>query len=513
MSPQGSGNGGQNLAEIGHLVLTSVRERQVGGAARPVRVPPGGQRMEATAAATVRRDVSIDMTAEEFAAQMAAASGMQIVRDDEDDACDAPDEVDAPAEERKVRAKPVAVVIGGHLGEELAERAGEYARHVARAVRRVGVVYVDEGGIRVCCVDGSSPSGQSAEEATIEQVAGALGELNWDVNRWVVVGADVRPMLEEARSAVLLCSCGHEGVVSAYRTLKGLAEVRPGELGVALLDAREHAEAGRVQRKISSVAEQYLGCAVRMDAVVIASADFHEHELLTCECEPGEAWAVLRDFFAGAEEMPKVVPTAEKSPEEREVERAAMAVDAAAPAVSPVANAQAVVAQIASDIVTPITAQAEPAPAMRMASAASSEPEVIELGAGMDVVSAVVRHAGAGLVGCPAVKPPMMESGAEVAVTRERRLVLVAVAGEGLAGLEKVARAHRWLVENRSLVAMALPQMNVDAHQLPELRVLVDWQDAGAEGLRSLVGAGHVTVQTYRKLRWGGKTGVLVEAA
>ena len=46
----------RTLSEISHLFLSSVRERQTGGAARPVRKPPSAS-----------RDLDADLTPEEFA--------------------------------------------------------------------------------------------------------------------------------------------------------------------------------------------------------------------------------------------------------------------------------------------------------------------------------------------------------------------------------------------------------------------------------------------------------------
>ncbi|HSI32720.1 MAG TPA: hypothetical protein VK986_03940, partial [Tepidisphaeraceae bacterium] len=67
--------------------------------------------------------------------------------------------------------------------------------------------------------------------------------------------------------------------------------------------------------------------------------------------------------------------------------------------------------------------------------------------------------------------------------------------------------------ENRGLIAMAMPQLAIDAHRHPRLRLLVDHADASAEALAPMLESGMVSVQAYRKLRWGGRVGLLVEAA
>src|SRR3978361_1055262 len=50
----------RSLSEIGHLFLSSVRERQTNGAPLPKRQPPG------RSAPAARLEVSVDLTPEEF---------------------------------------------------------------------------------------------------------------------------------------------------------------------------------------------------------------------------------------------------------------------------------------------------------------------------------------------------------------------------------------------------------------------------------------------------------------
>ena len=129
------------------------------------------------------------------------------------------------------------------------------------------------------------------------------------------------------------------------------------------------------------------------------------------------------------------------------------------------------------------------------------------------IVSAVLRKDGTSLLECP-VRPPMCAD-ARLAVNRERGVVLLAVAGRGLNDLRTIGQAYRWLVENRSLIGMAVPQLAIDPAQAPRLRLLVDRRDANAEVLQPMLGGGdgHVTVQSYRRLKWGQKAGLLLEAA
>jgi hypothetical protein len=149
-------------------------------------------------------------------------------------------------------------------------------------------------------------------------------------------------------------------------------------------------------------------------------------------------------------------------------------------------------------------------PAKAEAVSASTD-DVIDLAGDEAVLSAILRHRSGELVECPIV-PPMCDK-ARLAVARDRRIVLIGEAGHGLTDLRAIGRAYQWLVENRNLIAMAVPQLSIDAHQMPQLSLLVDRADAGAATLEPMLQSGNVTIETYRKLKWGGKTGLLLEAA
>jgi hypothetical protein len=55
--------------------------------------------------------------------------------------------------------------------------------------------------------------------------------------------------------------------------------------------------------------------------------------------------------------------------------------------------------------------------------------------------------------------------------------------------------------------------MSIDATMPPRLRLMVDHADLSAEILQPMLQSNRVTVQAYRRLRWGQKTGLLLEAA
>ena len=127
------------------------------------------------------------------------------------------------------------------------------------------------------------------------------------------------------------------------------------------------------------------------------------------------------------------------------------------------------------------------------------------------IVDAILRHCSGELVECP-VTPPMCPK-AKLAVSRDHRVVLLAVARQGLADLNIIGQAYKWLQENQNLIGMAVPQLSIDTHLPPHLSLLINQTDSTAQTLQPMLEGGHVTVKTYRKLRWGGKTGLLLEAA
>jgi hypothetical protein len=152
----------------------------------------------------------------------------------------------------------------------------------------------------------------------------------------------------------------------------------------------------------------------------------------------------------------------------------------------------------------------------RMSIARDDMPEVIDLVGDPtpdSILQAVVRQGGLGgdWVQCP-IKAPMCPD-AVLAVGRDQRLMLLAVTGRGLTELRSIGLALRWMSENRQLLRMAFPQLAINIEADPAVRLLVDHSDLSAELLQPLLQASTVTVQAYRKLKWGQKTGLLLEAA
>ena len=102
---------------------------------------------------------------------------------------------------------------------------------------------------------------------------------------------------------------------------------------------------------------------------------------------------------------------------------------------------------------------------------------------------------------------------AVLAVGRDQRLILLAVAGRGLSQFRNIGLSLHWMAENGELIRMALPQLAIDASATPTVRLLVDHDDLWADALQPMLQSETVTVQSYRRLKWGPKTGLLLEAA
>lgn len=489
----------QTLSEISHLFLSGVRDMHQGNAPRPTRIPPPKQ------------NVSIDMTPEEYAAAMRGES-----------ATSSP----TPAAKEPSKIGPVSVVIASHLGDKLHDQAKAYARHLAAThSQRVGIIELDASLFRLYTVEkslGSSAGDAPSEPANFEahQLADALNEMNWDIDRWLVLVPN--PRLPEARALlrqcghwVLLCTGDHDGMVTAYRGLKGLNEGHRPRLSLAVLEA-DKSEAERIHNKLSGVCAQFLNWPVADYTCVTAVANVEAHAVLAwrpaydkAAVAAGHQWKVAGDFLKRAKS-----DVIDDTPALSEEEAEFVAADDIDPAT---AHTPEVSSTSQSEIRNPqldppavlhtITPAAAPAPVIDAA------PEVIDLPDGdhAGIVPAVLQHGAGQLIECP-VRPPMCPE-ARLAVTRDRRIVLLAVAREGLADLRSIGQAYRWLIENRPLISMAVPQLAIDPHQHPSLRLIVNHTDLSADVLQPMLQSSVVTVQSYRTLRWGPKTGLLLEAA
>lgn len=507
------------LSEISHLFLSSIRDAAGNGAPRPQRTPPPFP---------PKANVSMDLTPEEYAQVFGSAT---------------PDAT-LPAEGDQIA--PVTAIIGAHLNGKQFDRVKQYARHLAGPRKRIGLIEADASEFRLMCFDGTIGASVAEVEAPASEsydprrMAEAIAELNWDVDRWLLFlpnprSPESRGLLREVTDWVLLSTCDHDGVVSCYRTLKGLVDTRsPADrlverprLSLALVDSPDAESADRVYRKLASVCLQFLDWPLQSQVVVREANEVAEHLVVCCrptrdKAQLGTApqWEIIGEFLA------KAKPPEPMAPEEHldamtANAPAAVDVEPALPDVPPAVSAA--LAQQEEEPMRiappqPLPPQSPPmqsplrqAPIVSKPLVDSSADDVIDLAADEAVLSAILRHRAGELVECPIV-PPMCDK-AKLAVARDRRIVLIGEAGHGLADLRAIGRAYQWLVENRNLIAMAVPQLSIDAHQMPQLSLLVDHADASAATLQPMLQSGNVTIETYRKLKWGGKTGLLLEAA
>ncbi len=572
----------RNLSAISHLFLSDVRDRQTGHAPPPRRTPPPA-------------NVSIDLTAEEFARMYGGADA-------------------GPLDGSALRIAPVSAVLGSHLNGRQFDRVKEYARHLAGRGERVGLIELDASEFRLMCFD-CVPDGESAAvdepvEAVLEprRMDDSLYELNWDVDRWLLLLPNPRTpeahdLLRLVDHWTVLSTCDHDGIVSCYRTLKGLNDGTPPTLTIGLLDARDDSEADRVHRKLSSVCRQFLGWTAEGFEMVLPAHSVAEHGVLVYrpvhdkgQLAAAPQWLIVSRFLTRArngaespEETALRATSGDTAPVNAPSTNANEGVAPAAPAAREVAPAGREVMAPARDVMRPanevmppvrqlvvpahevaasgaakekpkhrhladvvmpmsfpiplestVAAPAEVAfattdahstpaapfpagrsmrlslddgtgPTQRRFAPADSVVDVPGDGTPATILAALLGAEGANLVECP-VRAPMCPD-ARLSVARDGRLILAGMARRGLDDLSPIVAAHRWLAENASLVAMAMPQMVIDSKRAPELRLFIDHADRSAGTLRAIASGEHVSVRIYRSLSWHGKTGLLLDAA
>src|SRR5689334_5822005 len=116
----------RSISEISHLFLSSVRDKQTGGAPRPTRTPPPPAAQHEPAPSPN----DIELTPEEYAEVF---SGTDHASDSQND----------------LRIPPVTAIIAQHLNGRAHERVKEYARHLAANGERVGLLEVDAAEVRL----------------------------------------------------------------------------------------------------------------------------------------------------------------------------------------------------------------------------------------------------------------------------------------------------------------------------------------------------------------------------
>lgn len=618
----------RNLSEISHLFLSDLRS----GPDRtpPRRTPPGAEPADPPQAAPqaapraeppapvphafadesvtgsdeeddYHGDESIDLTPDEFADLVAqqfggSASGAELG-----------DEADREGQPhaRGTRHPRVCAVIGARLNGTFVRRSCQYAASLCETKEEtVGVVVVEPDRLRVLGVSstGNTDAEKPEEISDVEGLRAAFNELQCDIRQWLVVLPDphlpaARRLLGRLEQWVLLATADHDGVVSSYRTLKGLCELPVGDdecpegrshhegprIMLALLDAPNATEAHRHARKLVGVCKQFLDLELAAGqsgppaGAVSHSAGHATQEILVSRLESAEMaraiWAVVENALcdssvvsrvdhqhasigqAQSSSTPPTPPAAMfDSRQTSSSQQSAPVVDSrfippiAHPVDRPQANRhesapqrthqsraaaaaqgnpkpQSVRRQLIDeiripDIARPVGSTRQQAdaptpptdetsrPAATPAQRVTTSDEVIDLPAGSGVADVVLDRLE--VVTTPIV-PPMLPGG-KLCVDREGGLMLIAAASPGLNDLGVIGRAMTWVAESRQLLTMALAQYRLSSADV-RLHLLVSHADADADALRPLLGTGRVSVQRYRRLTWGGRCGVLLEAA
>lgn len=517
VDPQNDNRPSRPLSEISHLFLSTLRDQSGEGRSRPVRIPPG---------------------------QRAPMPRMESE--------DSSNEVDAAPRKR------VTGIVTAHLDDHRVEASLAYAASLASRGDRIGVMTVDAGEFKLQIVECDSDVPASEPEVSDLSdpriMSDAIRELNHDVDRWLFIVGDrrrgeARSLLSRVDDWTMLTTCDHDGIVAGYRTLKGLAEGAKSPLAIALVDAPGHEQAVRAFDKLAGVCRQFLDWDVAHESLETDVENARAYTVLWCHStrdagqpESMPQWGVVESFLdtpadeaANAAHYGTIAGGAEISDVDDELDAEALAMmsmrddETSIFEVPPLARPMGS-APVSSTIRTnpepaamsmpTITPTAQPqvtqmhAPTIPMkqeiANGYDSAGDVIELPDGVSVLSAFLRGSSQLLV--TPIAPPMCP-GATVALGRDRGLVLVAQAGTGLAGMESIAAAVRWLDDSKQLIAMAMPQLTIDAALPTTVQLLIDHADRSAEGLRPLLGNSRIAIRSYRRLRWAGRNGLLLDAA
>jgi hypothetical protein len=253
-------------------------------------------------------------------------------------------------------------------------------------------------------------------------------------------------------------------------------------LSVALIDAADAAQAGRIHEKLAGVCQQFLDWPVSERITVLDAHDVTEQHVLSYRPvqDGGQAeWRALDAFVAkAAHAMTNAGESA-----------LATHSDETAESTSPADGADRQGAESASalhwvgDVVVPTPApvgRADRPESHAMSSAAGhhaafapereSAPESLPFAASVSgagkrqdiseiidlsdiadsdeaMLDAILQNAGGEWVECP-VRAPMCPE-ARVTIARDHRLVLVAIARHGQSPSGSIGQGYRWLVENR----------------------------------------------------------------
>ncbi len=500
------------LSEISHLFLTSLREQAGENRAKPVRIPPGQARSAAPHAAS---NEPVDLSPEEFASVRGYSTSPLA-----DESINAGDVQDA-------QRKRITAIIGAQSNGQLHESVLAYAASLTANGLRIGLLTLDASEFKLQLVDcEESQTGEEAEVSDVfdpRRMSDSILELNHDVDRWLLVLSDQRrvesrQMMRRVDDWTLLATCDHDGIVSGYRTLKGLAEGEKLPLTIAMVDAPSEAQAQKSFAKLSSVCRQFLDWDVLHDPLVPDVEHAQVHTILWCHAHRDKGqlanapqWRVVQEFL-------ELSPNADADAAHYGNESVGAAVANQPMSIPTIAQPMTELPKVAE---SPKSNESIEEPAMHhpipikplvdsMPAFSDELGEVIDLPEGASILAAVLKS-GTQLLATPITAP--MCAGATVTVGRDRGLVLVAQAGSGLSGMESIAAAVAWLDASKQLIAMAMPQLSIDASVPTKVQLLIDHNDRAAEGIRPLLGNSRITIRSYRKLRWAGRTGLLLDAA
>jgi hypothetical protein len=516
----------QSISEISHLFLSGIREKHNNGSPRPIRIGPGQIR---PAAEPLNGDAPVEPAAD----------------------APKPRELNSTIEtvEAMPKVPPVSAVLAAHLNERQFECVKDYARHLASIHGRVGLIELGATEFRLMSFEAGhsllDPELEEIDSTTCqspEDLSEALAEMNWDVDRWLVLipnprTAEARTMLAGIDHWVLLSGCDHEGVVASYRALKGFSDLHRPRLSLALLDGADETETRRVYGKLSGVCQQFLNWELEDESVVHKSSRVAEHLVVyyRSDMQAGVVsappwWNTVADFVKNLKNpQPESVDDELRDGQEIETDMTEQANDRSPEQTvspSPIAGPR-----IASERAVDATAPVMPTMTFGKLNYPPSEApkhqtfrtfeqtrddavdvlDVDSAGGPESILTAILQQNQGEMVECP-IRAPLC-AGARLAVTRDRGLIMLAVAGEGLSDLRAIGHAYRWVAENRSLIGMAVPQFAIDPARPPRLRLLVEHGDVSAGVLQPILQSEHISVQAYRRLRWGGKTGLFLEAA
>jgi len=290
----------QSLSEIGHLFLSGIRDKHTQGT-RPVRVPPGarGQANQPTEAAL--HDTTFhELTPEETAHMSGSASSA---------------DVEFEADPGHIPA--ITAVISQHLNGRATERVAAYARHLAANGERIGMIELDSSEFRLMCFErstepntGDPEPAEAVEHFDARQISESMEELNCDIDRWLIVlpnlrSLEARALLKDVDHWALLSTTDHDGVVSCYRTLKGLANLGSPRMTLALMETSGEAQATKVHRKLSSVCLQFLGIELQSEPAVRPTQAVAEHVVAHVRPRHDKAqiassaqWLAMTEFVA-----------------------------------------------------------------------------------------------------------------------------------------------------------------------------------------------------------------------